>query len=53
MHRTEGANNLNNEFVDGPPGTTVGADILNAFQEELCIFPFHRNLFESCSAGLL
>lgn len=35
MHRTEGANHSGNLFVDGPPGTTVGADILNAIQEEL------------------
>lgn len=36
MHRTEGANNDGNLFKDGPPGTTVGAAILNAIQEEIC-----------------
>ena len=35
MHRTEGANNVANLFTDGPPGTTVEANILNAFQEEI------------------
>ncbi len=35
MHRTEGVNHSGNLFTDGPPGTTVGADILNAFQEEI------------------
>lgn len=40
MHRTEGNNNTQvggeNRFTDGPPGTTVGAAILNAIQEEIC-----------------
>lgn len=35
MHRTEGANNSSNLFVDGPPGTTVEEDWLNAVQEEI------------------
>jgi hypothetical protein len=36
MHRTEGTNHLANLFQDGPPGTTVEEDWLNAVQEELC-----------------
>lgn len=36
MHRTEGTNHSGNLFVDGPPGTTVEEDFLNAVQEELC-----------------
>lgn len=35
MHRTEGANNQANMFTDGPPGTTVEEDFLNAVQEEI------------------
>jgi len=35
MHRTEGANNLAGMFTDGPPGTTVEEDWLNAIQEEI------------------
>ncbi len=35
MHRTEGANNIGNLFVNGPPGTTVEQDWLNAIQEEI------------------
>lgn len=35
MHRTEDDNNVGNLFTDGPPGTTVGASIMNAIQEEL------------------
>jgi len=35
MHRTEGAHNVGNLFVDGPPGTTVEEDFLNAVQEEI------------------
>ncbi|RJX18974.1 MAG: hypothetical protein C4575_09360 [Desulforudis sp.] len=36
MHRTEGANfAAGNLFSDGPPGTTVEEDWLNAVQEEL------------------
>ncbi len=35
MHRTEGANNVDNLYVDGPPGTTVEQDSLNAIQEEI------------------
>ncbi len=36
MHRTEGANNVANLFTDGPPGTTVEEDFMNAVQEEIC-----------------
>jgi len=35
LHRTEGANNVGNLFADGPPGTTVEENSLNAIQEEL------------------
>jgi hypothetical protein len=35
MHRTEGEYNSSNLFVDGPPGTRVEEDWLNAVQEEL------------------
>jgi len=39
MHRTEGANNAEvggkKQFTDGPPGTTVTDDWLNAVQEEI------------------
>jgi len=35
MHRTEGENNVGNMFTDGPPGTTVEEDWLNAVQEEI------------------
>lgn len=35
MHRIEGANNINNLFTDGPPGTTVVAPWLNSVQEEI------------------
>ncbi len=35
MHRTEGANNAANLFTDGPPGTTVEENFMNAVQEEL------------------
>lgn len=35
MHRTEGAENVANLFVDGPPGTRVEQDWLNTIQEEL------------------
>lgn len=35
MHRTEGTNHSGNLFVDGPPGTTVEEDWLNAMQEEV------------------
>ena len=35
MHRTEGLNNLANLFQNGPPGTVVEEDILNAIQEEI------------------
>ena len=34
MHRTEGTNHSGNLFVDGPPGTNVEEDWLNAVQEE-------------------
>lgn len=35
MHKTEGANNVANLFTDGPPGTTVEEDFMNAVQNEL------------------
>lgn len=35
MHRTEGDNNVNNLYTDGPPATTVGAAALNSIQEEM------------------
>lgn len=35
MHRTEGLYNSSNLFVNGPPGTRVEKNILNAFQEEI------------------
>lgn len=35
MHRTEGTNNAANLFTDGPPGTTVEENWLNAIQEEI------------------
>lgn len=35
MHRTEGANNDNGLFSDGPPGTVIDSDWLNSVQEEL------------------
>jgi len=35
MHKTEGANNSSNEFTDGPPGTTVEKNWLNAVQDEI------------------
>lgn len=35
MHRTEGAENISNLFTDGPPGTRVEQNWLNAVQEEL------------------
>ena len=35
MHRTEGENHISNYFTDGPPGTTIEADWLNAIQEEI------------------
>lgn len=36
MHRTEAINNAGGMFTDGPPGTYVTADWLNAVQEEIC-----------------
>jgi len=36
MHRTEGLNNDANLFQNGPPGTRIEEDWLNAVQEELC-----------------
>ena len=36
MHRTEGQYNVSNLFTDGPPGTRVEENWLNAVQEELC-----------------
>ncbi len=38
MHRTEGANNIGNLFVDSLPGTRVEENWLNATQEEICGF---------------
>jgi len=35
MHRTEGANNVANFFANGPPGTRLEEDWLNAVQEEI------------------
>jgi len=35
MKRTTGDNNINNLFVDGPPGTTVEASWFNNVQEEI------------------
>ena len=35
MHRTEGSNHLAHMFTDGPPGTRVEENWLNAIQEEL------------------
>lgn len=35
MHRTDGDNNLAGAFTDGPPGTAVEEDWLNAVQEEI------------------
>jgi hypothetical protein len=35
MHRTEGLYNDSNLFKDGPPGTRVEANFLNAVQEEI------------------
>ena len=36
MHRTEGINNDNNMFTDGPPGTNIEQNQLNSVQEEIC-----------------
>jgi hypothetical protein len=47
MHRTEGAYNESNLFVDGPPGTTIEAAWLNAVQEEIA------NVIEATGAALL
>lgn len=35
MHRTDGADNIDNRFTDNIPGTIVGANWLNAVQEEI------------------
>lgn len=35
MHRTEGANSVANYFANGPPGTTLEENWLNAVQEEI------------------
>ncbi len=35
MHRTEGENHSSNSFTDGPPGTTIEQNWLNAIQEEI------------------
>jgi len=47
MHRTEGAYNEDNLFVDGPPGTTIEAAWLNAVQEEIA------NVIEATGSSLL
>jgi len=47
MHRTEGAYNEDNLFVDGPPGTTIEAAWLNAVQEEIA------NVIEATGVSLL
>ena len=36
MHRTEGLYHAANSFTNGPPGTRVEEDWLNAVQEEIC-----------------
>jgi len=36
MHRTEGLNNDAGLFTNGPPGTRVEENFLNALQEEIC-----------------
>jgi len=35
MHKTEGANNTSNAFTNGPPGTTLEKNWLNAVQDEI------------------
>ena len=35
MHRTEDPNNVNNHFTETPPRTSIGADIMNAIQDEI------------------
>lgn len=35
MHRTTGADNVSNLFVDGPPGTVIEHTWLNSVQEEI------------------
>jgi hypothetical protein len=35
VHRTEGANNLNNLYTEGPPATTITQEAMNAIQEEI------------------
>ena len=35
MHKTEGSNNVLNRFSNGPPGTRVEEDWLNAIQDEI------------------
>jgi hypothetical protein len=36
MFRTEGLNNKENRYYDGPPGTIIEPEHLNAIQEEIC-----------------
>jgi len=36
MIRTEGSNNDNNMFTNGPPGTSIEENWLNSVQEEIC-----------------
>jgi hypothetical protein len=35
MHRTEGANNVDGLYTEGPPATTITADAMNTIQEEI------------------
>jgi hypothetical protein len=35
VHRTEGANNLNNLYTEGPPATTITGPAMNSLQEEI------------------
>ena len=35
MHKTEGANNDNGRFTDGPPATTLESDLMNAVCDEI------------------
>lgn len=47
MHRTEGANNVNNLFTDDPPATAVAQRWLNTMQEEIA------HVIESAGISLL
>lgn len=46
MHRTEGTNHAANLFANGPPGTVVEQEWLNAVQEEIA------NVIEQCGVTL-